>query len=311
MSRSIAALGLIGVVGLVSALKPEPGSAALPAGAVNGNSVGDYAFDFAAFDQDGNTISLYQYRGTYIVLDFCAEWCLPCRQLTPALDLTTSELNSTGLPEVTLDVLLQDARSLPSTVASAQSWARQLHSGGMPVLNVGGAANSPALTQMLDYDAAAGQSEGGFPTLVILSPTLKILSVNVGTPVGVDQMPAFVNGIIQTDLTSDPSSGLAEATVLTERRKDSATPFPLKKGIGDDIQKTLERVQSDIANGRTDLACAQTAALRLAASGATCSISNSKHCPNETKELDPTYAAQLTELVGDVREALQCPDRGE
>src|SRR5262245_25383712 len=246
MQRATRFLGLIALVGTLGALAPCHGATAPPPGVVNGYSVGEYAFDFPALDQDGNDVTLYQYAGNYIVLDFCAQWCAPCRQLTPILEQMSGTLNSTGLPETTLDFVLQDNRQNPSTVGTSQQWAAAFHL-SMPVLNVGGAANSVGFSQMLNYSMAAGQPEGGYPTIVILSPTLKILSEMVGTPMGSDQLPAFVNQIIQADLISDPSSGLAEATVLTQRRSTSTQPFALNARAGENILNALGRIQRNVA----------------------------------------------------------------
>jgi thiol-disulfide isomerase/thioredoxin len=296
MRRSTWIAGLIGSAAM-GALAPCDASATLPPGAINGYTVGDYAFDFPALDQNGNTVSLYQYAGTYVVLDYCAVWCENCRTLTPALDQISTALNSTGVPETSLDFLLQDVVENPSTVRTAQQWANFFHL-GMPVLNLGGNANSVVFGQFLNYGADAGQEGGGFPTFLILSPTMKILSLNVGIPVSVDQMPALVNQVIQADLTSDPSSGLAEATVLTQRRITATIPSPLNGAVGAEILKSLGRIQSNVSSGRTDVACSQ-------ANGLTHSVTAGG------RQLDPTYGAQLGALLGDVRSALGCTATGQ
>jgi thiol-disulfide isomerase/thioredoxin len=296
MRRSTWILGLIGSVA-IGALAPCYGSATLPPGAVNGYAVGDYAFDFPALDQNGNAVTLHQYSGTYIVLDYCAIWCENCRTLTPVLEQISTALNSTGLPETSLDFLLQDGATNTSTVRSAQVWATFFHL-GMPVLNLGGNANSVVLGQFLNYGAGAGQEGAAFPTFLILSPTMKILSLNAGVPVSLDQMPTFVNQIIQADLTSDPSSGLAEASVLTQRRIQATIPSPMNSAVGAEILNSLGRIRNNVSSGRTDLACAQASALTLSVTAG-------------GKQLDPTYGAQLGMLLGDVRSALRCTATGQ
>jgi hypothetical protein len=309
MKRPAQILGLMGLVGMMGAMAPDAALAAVPPGGANGYAVGDYAFDFPAFDQNGSAVDLYQFSGTYIVLDYCAEWCPDCIALTPVLDQSTTALNATGVPEITLDLLMQNVTGAPSTVLNAQQWTKALHI-SMPVLNLGGNANSVAMGQSLNYGATAGQPEGGFPTIVMLSPTLRILSVNVGAPVSLDQLPAFVNQVIQADLTSDPSSGLAEATALTQRRMSAAIPFALNPAAGNDILRLLGRARHNASLARTDLACADIDALALAAAATTCSATSTKACPNGLKLLDPTFGAQLTALAGDVRMALECAAHG-
>lgn len=54
-------------------------------GEIDNNAEGRTAEDFRTTDIKGKSISLSDFKGKYVLLDFWGSWCVPCRQSTPHL----------------------------------------------------------------------------------------------------------------------------------------------------------------------------------------------------------------------------------
>ncbi|UYG98088.1 TlpA family protein disulfide reductase [Cytobacillus firmus] len=53
--------------------------------------VGDIAPNFTLEDVDGNKVSLSDFRGEFVILNFFASWCPPCREEAPELQAFEEE----------------------------------------------------------------------------------------------------------------------------------------------------------------------------------------------------------------------------
>ena len=62
-----------------------------------GVAVGKQAPDFTQNDTAGNPVSLSSFRGKYVLLDFWASWCGPCRQENPAVVEAYHKYHDKGL----------------------------------------------------------------------------------------------------------------------------------------------------------------------------------------------------------------------
>jgi thiol-disulfide isomerase/thioredoxin len=77
-----------------------------------GHRVGDVAPSFSLPTLDGEPISLSDYAGRVVILDFWASWCVPCRLSMPSLEAMARDLgDEVVLVGVSLDRTETDARS--------------------------------------------------------------------------------------------------------------------------------------------------------------------------------------------------------
>lgn len=64
---------------------------------------GKTAADFTLPSIDGQHVSLQQYRGKVVFLNFWATWCIPCREEMPALEQLHQKYQSEGLAVLGID----------------------------------------------------------------------------------------------------------------------------------------------------------------------------------------------------------------
>jgi peroxiredoxin len=88
--------------------------------------------DMRLTDQHGNEVSLWQFYGDLIVLDFSTMWCAPCAVLAEGVDETWAEFEDDGFMYLT--VLSQDVYSNVPDVDDLNQWASD-HSITAPVLS--------------------------------------------------------------------------------------------------------------------------------------------------------------------------------
>jgi peroxiredoxin len=80
-------------------LQPEP-----PSGTVlPGPYIGAPAPELEAETVDGSKISLQDFRGKVVVLNFWATWCAPCREEMPALEARYEKYKDRGLVVLAID----------------------------------------------------------------------------------------------------------------------------------------------------------------------------------------------------------------
>ncbi len=77
---------------------------------------GESAPDFVLKDISGKEVTLSQFRGKVILLEFWATWCPPCRAAVPELNSVQEKYSGKGL--VVLGVSLDEGENLPAKLSS-------------------------------------------------------------------------------------------------------------------------------------------------------------------------------------------------
>lgn len=133
-----------------------------PAGLVGeGLEVGQVAPDFRLLDQHGKEVSLWQFHGCTVVLDFSTMWCAPCQELAEEAQAIADDYRDRGL--VYLTVMPQDLGSDPPDQEELLSWSESFE------------LFEPILSDDEGYTYQLVTGSRGFPAVLIVGTDGKVL----------------------------------------------------------------------------------------------------------------------------------------
>ena len=131
--------------------------------------VGSVAPSFTLADRDGNSISLSDFAGTGVILDFCTIWCVACR------NFYTDHFPSLDGQALVVPVVIENNFGGVSVQADADIWASTF--GLSQALHMSGDA---AVYAALLGDYFPGLSSFGLPTFFFLDANLQVVAVEEG-----------------------------------------------------------------------------------------------------------------------------------
>lgn len=185
--------------------------------------------DFTALDHYERPRTLYEFRGTWALLEFGAVWCPPCLKANRDVIALLQHMEEQGVPFTYVCCLLQDGALQPARAGHAENWQMAFGLGSNPVLHPGGEASSTVYSEFEAY-AAANNVAAAIPLYVLVDPEGVIrwfaTGWNAEDDGGDDTLPQLLAAIDPT--LPLPAPGIPSfSTLITDANVSFGTlPYP-------------------------------------------------------------------------------------
>lgn len=131
-----------------------------------GYDVGERFPDARVDDQNGDTVSVWQFTGCVTVVDLSTSWCGPCQELATHVDEMYAKYDADGLAYVTL--LSQDEGNNDTDRQDLIEWSENF-----------GVTTTPILADhVYTWEILGGAV--AFPRVLLLDRDMRVLNDNVG-----------------------------------------------------------------------------------------------------------------------------------
>jgi peroxiredoxin len=132
-------------------------------GVAKKTAIGNYAIDFTQNDTLGKPVSLSSFRGKYVLVDFWASWCGPCRRENPNVVKVFNKFRDKNFTILSVSLDRPDAKD---------KWLAAIHKDGLVWTHV---------SDLKYWDNAVAKQYGirAIPQNLLLDPQGKIIAKNL------------------------------------------------------------------------------------------------------------------------------------